>query len=199
MVTFPLSKEQEAQLNTPGHAEKVHLGIPSMNRFDFQAQFNEMRSKPGEVSTGHLFFAPVIPKDAQSVLKCQDVFYKAMTDMHIHVQPGHFGRMPMGWFNRSFIYLVPLNVTRVPSVNKKEVEAYKHLIKVAAENGWGEYRTHAIFNDEVMNVYSEHDHALLNLHETIKDALDPNGILAAGKSGIWPKHLAAQRARVRSL
>jgi hypothetical protein len=27
------------------------------------------------------------------------------------------------------------------------------------------------------------------MHQTIKDALDPNGILSPGKSGIWPKHL----------
>ena len=27
------------------------------------------------------------------------------------------------------------------------------------------------------------------LHETIKDAVDPNGVLSAGRYGIWPKHL----------
>jgi 4-cresol dehydrogenase (hydroxylating) len=29
--------------------------------------------------------------------------------------------------------------------------------------------------------------ALLRLSETIKDAVDPDGILAPGKSGIWPR------------
>jgi hypothetical protein len=33
------------------------------------------------------------------------------------------------------------------------------------------------------------DHSLRKLHETIKDAVDPNGILSAGRYGIWPKHL----------
>jgi FAD/FMN-containing dehydrogenase len=28
--------------------------------------------------------------------------------------------------------------------------------------------------------------AIMNLNNTLKDALDPNGILAPGKSGIWP-------------
>lgn len=195
VVTFPLSPEQEAQLNTPGHAEKVHLGIPSLNRFAFQAFFNDMLSKPGARSTGHLYLAPLIPKDADQLLKAMRVFYEAMIEMGIKVPPGHFGRMPIGWFYRCFIYLVPLNVTKVEEVNRQEVKAYRELIKIAAEHGWGEYRTHNIFNDDVMNVYSYNDHALLKLHETLKDAVDPNGILSAGKSGIWPSHLRGEVAK----
>ncbi len=193
VVTFPLSPEQEAQLNTPGHAEKVHLGIPSLNRFAFQAFFNDLRSTPEARSTGHLFFAPIIPKSGAELLKAMDVFYDAMVELGIPVPPGHYGRMPIGWFHRCFIYLVAFNVTKVESLNRKEVDAYRELIKIAGEHGWGEYRTHNLFNDDVMNVYSYNDNALRKLHETIKDAVDPNGILAAGKSGIWPRQLREQR------
>jgi hypothetical protein len=28
----------------------------------------------------------------------------------------------------------------------------------------------------------------------VKDAVDPNGILSAGRYGIWPKHLREQKA-----
>jgi len=189
VVTFPLSPEQEAQLNTPWHAEKVHLGIPSLNRFAFQAFFNDMRSTPEARSTGHLFFAPLLPKRADELLKAMDVFYEAMVDLGIPVPPGHYGRMPIGWYHRCFIYLVALNVTKVEELNRREVDAYRELIRIGAEHGWGEYRTHNLFNDDVMNTYSFNNHALLSLHETIKDAVDPNGILAAGKSGVWPGHL----------
>ena len=37
--------------------------------------------------------------------------------------------------------------------------------------------------------------ALLRFHETVKDAVDPSGILSAGRYGIWPKHLRKARAR----
>jgi len=40
--------------------------------------------------------------------------------------------------------------------------------------------------DQIASVYNWGDSASLKFSETIKDALDPNGILAPGKSGIWP-------------
>jgi 4-cresol dehydrogenase (hydroxylating) len=48
--------------------------------------------------------------------------------------------------------------------------------------------------DTVMEQYSYNDHALMKLNETLKDALDPNGILSAGRYGIWPKQLRKGRA-----
>jgi 4-cresol dehydrogenase (hydroxylating) len=41
--------------------------------------------------------------------------------------------------------------------------------------------------DLVADSYDWGGGALRKLNETVKDALDPNGILAPGKSGIWPK------------
>ena len=63
------------------------------------------------------------------------------------------------------------------------------MIQVSAENGWGEYRTHVAFMDDVADAYSYNEHVLRRFNETLKDAVDPNGILSPGKSGIWPKHL----------
>ena len=40
-----------------------------------------------------------------------------------------------------------------------------------------------------MGTYSYNDHALLEFLETIKDAVDPNGIMSAGRYAIWPRHL----------
>ena len=96
---------------------------------------------------------------------------------------------------RTFIMIAGLPVVRNnPEFNKRTRNLFDHLIEVAAQKGWGEYRTHPLFYDKIMSTYTFNDSALLRFHERIKDAIDPNGIIAAGRSGIWPKYLrGAQR------
>ncbi|ENT9844973.1 chain B, Stru [Campylobacter coli] len=45
---------------------------------------------------------------------------------------------------------------------------YRQMVQTAAEHGWGDYRA-------------------------AKDCIDPNGILAPGRGGIWPKNLRDER------
>ncbi|EJT79456.1 hypothetical protein GGTG_04540 [Gaeumannomyces tritici R3-111a-1] len=58
------------------------------------------------------------------------------------------------------------------------------MIKDCADNGWGEFRTHTSLMGQVAMTYDFDDNALMRLNEIIKNALDPKGILAPGKSGI---------------
>ena len=51
------------------------------------------------------------------------------------------------------------------------------------------YRTHTAFMDDCAQAYSFNNNALLRLQQRLKDAIDPNGIISAGRYGIWPKHL----------
>lgn len=63
----------------------------------------------------------------------------------------------------------------------------RDLVDDAAREGYGEYRTHLVLMDQVAGTYKWNDGALMKFNERLKDALDPNGILAPGRCGIWPK------------
>ena len=66
-------------------------------------------------------------------------------------------------------------------------EAMRKAVAVAASHGWGDYRAAPIYQDAVADTYSFGDHALRRFHETLKDAIDPKGIIAPGRGGVWPK------------
>ncbi|GAJ15010.1 unnamed protein product, partial [marine sediment metagenome] len=54
----------------------------------------------------------------------------------------------------------------------------KTLIDDAAARGWGEYRTHLALMDQIASTYNFNNNSMMKLNETIKNALDPKGILA---------------------
>jgi 4-cresol dehydrogenase (hydroxylating) len=70
-------------------------------------------------------------------------------------------------------------------------ELYPRLVRAAAAEGFALYRAHLDFMDVGAEQFDAHDHAQLRFHERLKDALDPPGVLAPGKQGVWP---AAYRA-----
>jgi len=71
--------------------------------------------------------------------------------------------------------------------------AIRNVTSEASKLGYGDYRAHISFMDHAAAMYDFNDHAMLRLNERVKDALDPNGILAPGKQGIWPKSLRNMR------
>jgi (+)-pinoresinol hydroxylase len=175
---------------TPDQFNKVHkpeMGIPSLEMFSIGAR-SPYNPTP---SNGHIWFSPIIPRTGEAVLEANRVFAQAAKDFGL---PLLSFSLPTTYWMRSFIFLFGFPITHDVATNKKNRETFKQVVRVAAEHGWGEYRTAPAFQDDVMATYSFNNHALLRFHETVKDAVDPNGIISAGRYGIWPKHLRGNKA-----
>jgi (+)-pinoresinol hydroxylase len=176
-VTLPITQDE---------AEKYHepeFGVPSLRAFSIGARspWNPTPSK------GHMWFSPIIPRTGAAIIEANRVFSEAARDLGMPL----FGSftLPGCFYERSFVFILATPVTEDPATNKRYRDGFKKLIQVGGDHGWGEYRTAPVFQKSVMDVYSFNDHALMRFHETLKDAIDPNGILSAGRYAIWPKHL----------
>jgi 4-cresol dehydrogenase (hydroxylating) len=64
---------------------------------------------------------------------------------------------------------------------RKAAECYRELVTSFGDKGWASYRTGVQAMDLVAQQYGQVNR---DLNAKLKQALDPNGILAPGKSGI---------------
>lgn len=76
---------------------------------------------------------------------------------------------------------------RSSASKRAALQCMRDMVDDAADSGNGEYRTHVALFDQVAGTYGWNEGALMKLQERVKDALDPKGVLAPGKSGIWPE------------
>jgi (+)-pinoresinol hydroxylase len=176
LIRLPLTDRQRRDIHWPA------FGIPTLNMYSIGAR----SSTNPNPTHGHMWFSPIIPRDAAAVFEANKVFAAAARQFDLPVL--RFS-LPSCYWERAFIFIFGFPVTTDIATNRKNRAAFYKLIEVAAQHGWGEYRTAPAYQDAVLNVYSFNDHALRRFHESVKDAIDPNGILSPGRYGIWPKHL----------
>ena len=137
---------------------------------------------------GHIGFSPIIPQDGTKALEQFKRTYARYLEYGVDYQ---------GSFAFGERHLINVNAMIFnkddPAFMAKVDPFFRALVADAKAQGYGEYRTHLDYMDLVAGSYDWNGGALRKLNEKVKDALDPNGILAPGKSGIWPKRLAGER------
>jgi 4-cresol dehydrogenase (hydroxylating) len=162
--------------NLENHSERVLGGVPAM-------EWNMMLRWYGSDAGAHLgngLVAPLVGSEAWRV----HTLVRGIVERDMGLD---YLASPMVINARSFVHAcgAAWDVSN-EAETRRSYDMCKTIVREAAKAGFGEYRAHLDYMDLAASTYSFGDQAYLRFLEKIKDAVDPNGILAPGKQSIWP-------------
>ncbi len=129
---------------------------------------------------GHVGYSPVLPPRGDLAM---DQFKRTYA---LYQKYGMDYHASFAMSERSLVNVNQLLYDKDNADMMGRVDAmFRALVADASAHHYGEYRTHIDYMDLVANSYDFNDRALLRLNDKVKRALDPNGVVAPGKSGIW--------------
>lgn len=165
------------------YREMLMRGVPNMGEFGLL----------NFAGRGHLNFTPIAPMTGDDAVK---MFELGRGILHRHGFD-HLTEFIGTW--RALINLVMVMFDQQDAGARKRADACaREVILSFAEAGYGELKANLEYMDLVQQTYGYGDGAVRRLSETIKDALDPNGILSPGKQGIWPASMRKQSGKQRA-
>jgi 4-cresol dehydrogenase (hydroxylating) len=158
-------------------SDATQAGVPTLDLL-------EHLSWDEQGAGGHLDYSPLAPLDGRSARELCSFLDQACRACGVDFA------VSLMLTPRAMIAIVSLwFATADEAGTRSAYETIKTLVREGAARGYGAYRTHLEHMDDVAATYGWNDHAALRLSERIKDVLDPQGVLAPGKQGIWPKSM----------
>jgi 4-cresol dehydrogenase (hydroxylating) len=146
----------------------------------FQVRSNLMKGvvkkKPFSKFTHANWFVPIVPSVGKHVMK-----QKVLADRIIKGYGLTYNaELIVGSRSMHHVFEIPFNKKSTSDVNNSTA-CYLALIRAFADSGYGLYRTNIAFMDVVGETYGP---VVQDVFRRLKLALDPNGIISPGKSGI---------------
>ncbi|KAL4962454.1 FAD-binding oxidoreductase [Aspergillus stella-maris] len=164
----------------------VLAGVPSLMALPL---VNWPLKKDGKGKPAHGDYAPIIPSSGKEILDwmrtVKPIFEASGNDLMVD-------------FFMHERHVIVTNMWSFDQFDEGQREAvhglFMALHEIARERGYGMYRGHVQHMDRIAALNDFNDHAYRRLVESIKDTVDPNGILAPGKQGIWPERYRHHRS-----
>ncbi len=185
LTTLPITPEKEA-----AKGDKPSFGIPSLEVFVIATRTPFNATNPPD---GHADFFAMIPRKASAVWESARVMHDAYREMGVPPFANPFS-VPINYYSRCLIMATLVPTYRDAAKNARSRELFAKIMDRCAEHGWASYRTSPAFQDRLVSKYSFNNHSLLRFQEKLKDGIDPNGIIAPGRYGIWPAKMRKDRA-----
>ncbi|MCW6529249.1 FAD-binding oxidoreductase [Sphingomonas sp. MMSM20] len=157
----------------PVNAMDITMGVPSA----VPLQMSDWIGGRG----AHLGFSPVVPATGAAVTDQLKRSRKIIGDADVDF----YASFTIGGRFANNVNMLMYDRDDAAGIAKMR-QLFDVLITETAKAGYAEYRTHLGWMDKVNATFDFNDHAMRRLNERVKTALDPNGILAPGKQGVWP-------------
>ncbi|KAG6354515.1 hypothetical protein INS49_004532 [Diaporthe citri] len=182
----------EAQLleaaSVPQPYGGMFVGVPSMFSIPMVDFYNP---KEGGGVGAHGAYSPIVPLDGKTMKKWVTAARKVYESQGLDLCCDYF------MHERHAVFVCMLCFDKTSSKQRQAIEnVFNGLFEEGSKMGFAKYRSHIAHMDQVAELFDFNNHAYRRFVETIKDSLDPNGVLSPGKMGIWPKRFRDQKWNV---
>ncbi|KAI0533964.1 glycolate oxidase [Xylaria digitata] len=164
----------------------IRVGVPSMWSIPMVNFYNVREDSIG----AHGAYSPIVPLEGKVLLD----WVKAAKE--VYESQGFDLLCDFFMHERYAVFVCMLCFDKTSAEQRVGVEKIFHgLFDEGSARGFAKYRAHIKHMDKNAELFDFNNHAYRRFVETLKDSLDPNGILSPGKMGIWPKRLRDSEAR----
>jgi 4-cresol dehydrogenase (hydroxylating) len=198
-LKVPLTKEQIQKSTTPYRSSmrrNVTQGVPGLGVWYMTGRSEQ---NPNAWDETHIGLFSLIGRSGEAVFQAQRDFADISKRLEM---PSFFSNAvgtPVNWYQFGFLMGNGFGVRgdNSPEGKKKAAQLLRRVLQENAKLGYGDYRAPPMLQDDVADQYSFNNYVLRRFNETLKDSIDPNGILSPGRAGVWPAAHRSLRGALR--